>query len=216
MHHCALLIASAALIAALYVLIPSEHAMFGLSMATAYTGLLLVGTTLLIGPLNVLRKRPVALYSNDLRRDIGIWGGIVSLLHVIVGLQVHLGSMVLYFVHEVGPDKRLVFRADPFGFANYTGLAGTLVIVLLLALSNDWSLRRLGSRRWKGLQRWNYAGFTLIALHGVVYQIIEKRELPYVVVFGLIVLLVLAIQLRGFQLRRQIKAIRTPAKKRGA
>lgn len=204
-HHFVLLTASAALIAALYLLIRSDNAMVRLSMATAYTGLLLVGTTLAIGPLHVLRKRPVPIGNTDLRRDIGIWGGIVSLLHVIVGLQVHLGSMVLYFLSQVGPDKRLVLRTDAFGFANYTGLVATLVIAMLLALSNDWSLRRLGARKWKSLQRWNYAGFTLIVLHGVVYQVIEKRNLPYPIIFGLMVLLVVAIQLTAFMRRRRMK-----------
>jgi len=204
-HHFPLLIASAALTAAIYALIRSDHAVFRLSMATAYTGLLLVSATLLIGPINALWKRPNPV-SIDLRRDIGIWGGVVSLIHVIAGLQVHMNSMVLYFLREAGPDKRLVLRIDPFGFANYTGLAATLVVALLLALSNDWSLRRLGGRKWKSLQRWNYAGFALTVLHGVAYQLIEKRQLPYPIVFGAMALLVIAIQLAAFRQRRQMSA----------
>jgi sulfoxide reductase heme-binding subunit YedZ len=202
-HHFPLLIASAGLIAAIDVLVQSEHAMFRLSMATAYAGLLLLGATLLIGPIRILRKRSPPICSNDLRRDIGIWCGLVSLLHVIFGLQVHLNSMLLYFVREVGPDKRLVLRTDPFGLANYTGLGATLVIALLLALSNDWSLRRLGARKWKRLQRWNYGGFALVVLHGLLYQVIENRQLPYPMIFGAMVLLVIAVQSAGFRQRRR-------------
>lgn len=202
-HHVPLLAGSAALIAALYALIQSDHAPFRLSMATAYTGLLLLGATLLIGPINTLRHRSPRASSNDLRRDVGIWSGVVSLLHVVVGLQVHLNSMLLYFMHEVGPDKRLALRADAFGFANYTGLGATVVIGVLLALSNDWSLRRLGVKKWKSLQRWNYGGFALTVLHGVVYQLIEKRAPPYAVVFGVMVSIVIAIQFAGFRRRRR-------------
>lgn len=205
-HHAVLALASAALIVAIYVLIRSDQIMFRLSMATAYVGLLLIVVTLLIGPIRVLRKRPPPVGSNDLRRDIGIWAALVSFVHVIVGLQVHLGSMVLYFLHHAGPDKRLVPRVDPFGLANYLGLAATVVIALLLALSNDWSVRRLGPRKWKRLQRSNYAGFALIVLHGVVYQIIEKRTPPYPVVFGAMVLLVIAIQLAAFRQRKLLAA----------
>ena len=40
----------------------------------------------------------------------------------------------------------LLPRIDPFGAANYTGLAATLILVALLVTSNDASLRRLGTR----------------------------------------------------------------------
>src|SRR5262245_40844369 len=70
---------------------------FKLSMASAYTALVLLGATLATGPWNVLRGRPNPV-STDLRRDIGIWAGIVGLVHVAVGLQVHAGGDIwLYF-----------------------------------------------------------------------------------------------------------------------
>ncbi len=76
-----------------------------------------------------------------------------------------------------------------------------LVIALLLALSNDASLRLLGSRRWKFLQRWNYAAIFLVVLHSLGYQITENRQLPYLLLFSVIVGAVLIIQFLGF--RRQ-------------
>ena len=169
-------------------------------MATGYVGLALLGATLATGALNVLRNRRNSV-SIDLRRDIGIWCGIISLAHVVIGLQVHMGNMLLYFFREVGETKRLVLRSDLFGFANYTGLIAALVIALLLALSNDASLRLLGSRRWKFLQRWNYAAIFLVVLHSLGYQITENRQLPYLFLFSVIVGAVLIIQFLGF--RRQ-------------
>lgn len=166
-------------------------------MSTAYVSLLLLGMTLLTGPLNVLRKQrnPV---STDLRRDIGIWSGIVGLAHVAIGWQVHMGNMLLYFFEEEKLTKALSLRADLFGFANYAGLAGGLILVMLLALSNDVSLRKLKASRWKYWQRWNYLFYALVVVHGVSYQVIESRQLPYPLLLAALILPVLAIQLIGF------------------
>ena len=60
--------------------------------------LALLVATLLIGPWNVLRRtaNPV---SSDLRRDIGIWAGMLGILHAGVGQFVHLrGRPWLYYV----------------------------------------------------------------------------------------------------------------------
>jgi methionine sulfoxide reductase heme-binding subunit len=81
-------------------------------------------------------------------------------------------------------------ETGPFGFGNYTGILAAVVFTLLLALSNDGSLRRLEVERWKSLQRWAYAGIMLTAAHGFAYQEVEKRIAPFKVVlfivFGLV------------------------------
>jgi methionine sulfoxide reductase heme-binding subunit len=64
-------------------------------------------------------------------------------------------------------------RHDQFGLANYTGLAATLLLVFLVALSNDFSLKRLSAPWWKRLQRWNNALFALVLVHGFQCQLIE-------------------------------------------
>ena len=129
--------------------------------------------------------------SFDLRRDIGIWAGTSALVHTAVGLNVHLrGRMWLYFV-----DTRHHLRRDAFGFGNYTGVLAALVFALLLALSNDVSLRRLGVERWKSLQRWAYAGVVLTAAHAIAYQQIEKRISPFQVVLYIVFGIVLAFQI---------------------
>jgi hypothetical protein len=65
---------------------------------------------------------------------------------------------------------------------HYTGLIAALLFLLLLAISNDVSLRRFGPQKWKSLQRWTYLAVTLTVLHGVAYQHIEKRETAYAAV----------------------------------
>ena len=141
--------------------------------------------------------------STDLRRDVGIWGGLFALAHVVTGLQVHLtGHMLKYFLYQ--DDKHVVpVRYDLFGFANWTGLAATLVIVMLIAISNDVSLRALGARRWKAWQRWTYWAAALIVAHTLAYQLPTKHHGTYIGGFAVVALVVLAYQLDG---RRRVRA----------
>ncbi|MGI8899058.1 MAG: hypothetical protein ACR2IB_11775 [Pyrinomonadaceae bacterium] len=207
-HHLVFALVCGASLFTLYSVVDSDNVKFRWSMATGYVGLALLGATLVTGALNVLRDRrnPV---STDLRRDIGIWCGIISLAHVVIGLQVHMGSMVLYFFREAGESKHLVPRFDLFGFANYTGLIATLVVALLFLLSNDASLRLLGKKRWKFLQRWNYAFMVLVVLHSIAYQIMESRQLQYLLLFSLIVGTAMIVQVLGF--RRQKRKAAEPS-----
>lgn len=191
------------MIAATFWGIRSEDTMFRLSMATAYSGLALLGGTLLLGPFNVLRSGRSPL-STDLRRDLGIWAALVSLVHVVAGLQVHFrGRPWLYFVAPAElPYQFLSIRLDVFGFANHLGLAAALLAVLLLALSNDLSLRRLGAWRWKMLQRLNYGLLALVVAHGLLYQRLEVRNPRLVMVLVTLTAVVAAVQVAGFWRRR--------------
>lgn len=167
------------------------------SFATAYPALLLLSVTLLLGPWKTLRGKPSPV-STDLRRDIGIWAGIDSILHSVIGQNVHLrGRPWLYYVYSSQEHKRFPIRHDLFGFSNYTGLFGFLVILILVATSNDYYLRRLGARQWKQWQRLNYAVFTLVALHAAGYVTIEKQKLPYVTFIAICIVIALVFQLMG-------------------
>jgi DMSO/TMAO reductase YedYZ heme-binding membrane subunit len=111
--------------------------------------------------------------------------------------------MWLYFV-----DVHHHLRQDAFGFGNYTGALSALVFALLLALSNDISLRKLGAVRWKLLQRWAYAGVGLSAAHALAYQEIEKRIAPFKAVLYIVFGIMLAFQIAGAFQIRQSKAQR--------
>ncbi len=203
LHHVPLAVVSLVVIGAIFLALPSPDVKFKLSMATAYCGLGLLAIVLLIGPIRVLRHVPNPV-STDLRRDIAIWAGIVSILHVLVGLTVHMGSPLLYFAYSAEEAAgRLHFRRDAFGLANYVGLAATLIVGLLLALSNDLSLRLLGTRRWKALQRLTYVMAVLVVGHGLLYQQVEKREPLLIGTLALIATVVLAGQLAGVVERRR-------------
>jgi methionine sulfoxide reductase heme-binding subunit len=181
---------------------------YRLSMATGYVSVVLIAWAMLIGPWRVRRGRP-APASTDLRRDVGIWGGVFGLAHVVTGLQVHFaGAFWKYFVYP-GGDHRIPLRHDLFGFANWTGLAAALVLVLLLAISNDFSLRTLGTRRWKSWQRWTYWAAALTVAHALAYQVETRHLGRWIAAMVLLTVIVLVMQLDGrrrYLLRRTTRA----------
>jgi sulfoxide reductase heme-binding subunit YedZ len=182
--------------------------LYRLSMATGYASVVLIAWAMLIGPWRVRRGRP-APASTDLRRDVGIWGGLFGLAHVVTGLQVHFaGKFWKYFLYPDG-EHVVPLRHDLFGFANWTGLAAGLLLVLLLAISNDLSLRALGTRRWKAWQRWTYWAAALTVAHALAYQIPTKNHARWIVAFLLVTVIVLAMQLDGrrrYLARREARA----------
>ena len=193
---------SAASVAALYFTRPDADVLSRASFATAYPALGLLAATLLIGPWNLLRKLPNPP-SSDLRRDIGIWAGILGVLHSVIGQNVHMrGRPWLYYVYAAREHRTFPLRYDLFGLANYTGAISALVLILLLATSNDYSLRKLGTRRWKRLQRWNYAVFALAAIHSIAYLAIEKQKLLFVATVSICLAGAVVLQAAGIVRRR--------------
>ncbi len=214
-HHLPLLLLSFVSVAALYATRPYKDILSRASFATAYPALVLLAATLLIGPWNLIRKRPNPV-SADLRRDLGIWAGVLGIVHTAVGQFVHLrGRPWLYYVY--GPQEHhhsFPVRHDLFGLANYTGAVSVLLLIALLATSNDYSLRALGTPGWKKMQRWNYAVFALAAVHAFAYQGIEKQKASFVATVAACVVITLALQSLGIARRRsaaQDRARRYPA-----
>jgi methionine sulfoxide reductase heme-binding subunit len=181
--------------------------------ATGYVATGFLGLTLLIGPANLLlrRRNPV---SNYLRRDVGTWTAIFSVVHVIFGLELHSGgqisAMLNYFVVQGSP------LTNSFGLGNWTGLAATVIVVGLLALSTDSALRELKARTWKDLQRLNYTLFALVILHAFFYGALLRVTSPFTLLLGLTVIAVLVGQALGVWLWRRRHARTTARQPAGA
>jgi sulfoxide reductase heme-binding subunit YedZ len=206
-HHLFLAAASAVGVFLLYTTRPYSDVITRASFATGYVALVLLVITLWLGPWNLLRgyRMPV---SSDLRRDIGIWAGILGIAHTVIGLCVHLrGRPWLYFVYQRSEGPHMVpLRHDLFGFANYTGLFASIVLILLFATSNDYALRALSTPRWKQLQRWNYLLFVFAILHTAAYQKIEKQHVSFIAILVVCAGITLLLQGLGFQMRRNRSA----------
>jgi len=201
-HHLPLAALSVLSIWVLYITRSYPDVITRLSFATAWPGLVLLAATLMIGPWRTLRGKAPVL-SSDLRRDIGIWAGIVGVAHAIIGNCVHLrGRPWLYYVYEKTQEHLVPIRHDMFGFANFTGLFAALLLLALLATSNDASLRKIGQPGWKSLQRWNYVACGLTALHTFGYLLgVESLKWPSIATAGLCVAISILLQLLGLRQR---------------
>ena len=150
------------------------------TVATGYIGLALLAVTLLLGPANVVlrRRNPVSTY---LRRDVGIWTGAFSLLHVVAAVFIHtshgrgfVSSFLHFFIADDGAPL-----TNSFGWGNWTGLAATIIAVVLLVTSSDAALRVLRAKRWKWLQRLSYALIVLVVAHAFFYGAFLRMTSPF-------------------------------------
>jgi sulfoxide reductase heme-binding subunit YedZ len=183
-------------IAAYAVTRPSLGGFRPLSLGLGYASLALLLLTLATGPWLVIAGQRVPV-STMFRRDVGIWAGVAGCLHVVFGLQSHHGGQIAryFFVHwpALTPDVSV------FGVSNWIGAAATLVLLGLLMLSNNLSLRALGTRRWKLLQRFNYLLAALTVLHTFGYQSVGDRGQAAVLLSVGAVVTVVLLQLLGFR-----------------
>ena len=170
-----------------------------LASPTGDVALLLLAVTLLIGPANLVlgRRNPANSY---LRRDVGTWTAVWSVLHVVVSFQGHGGGMfgfVAYFVVDGRP------LTNNFGMGNWTGLAATVLVILLLVASTDRMLRELKASRWKDLQRLTYTLFGLVVVHALFYGVLRRMTSPFTRILIATVAAVLVGQAIGIWLWRR-------------
>jgi len=206
-RNAAIAIASGALCLAVFAMARDKPTLpFRWSMATGYTSVVLIGLALVLGPWWISQGRRVPV-STDVRRDLGLWGAAYGLAHVATGLKVHMGGdMLNYFIYRPRDGSHpLPIRLDPFGITNWTGLGATLLLLLLIVISNDRSLRALGTGRWKRLQQSTYVAAVLIGLHGLAFQLMDRRTPAFVAAFLVLGAVVLAFQTYGW---RQVRATR--------
>lgn len=182
-----------------------------LTVASGYVALGLLALTLLIGPANLLLRKPNPV-SSYLRRDVGTWVALFSVVHVLLGLQVRgtgqIGGFLNYFIAPDGGPQ-----LNSFGLANWTGLAALVIVVGLLALSSNLALRKFKVRPWKQLQRLNYALFVLVVVHAFFYGALLRVTSPFTSLLGACVAAVFVGQAVGVWLwqRRASRTASTPA-----
>jgi methionine sulfoxide reductase heme-binding subunit len=168
--------------------------------ASGYVATGLLALTLLIGPVNLLRRKrnPVSSY---FRRDVGTWTFIFSVVHVVFGLELHSGGQLANMYRYFVVDGEVL--TNSFGLGNWTGLAALLIVAGLLAISSDAALRKLKAKNWKRLQRLNYALFALVFAHAFFYGALLRTDSPFTLLLLLSVVAVFVGQAVGVWLWRQ-------------
>ena len=204
-HYCPMLVVGIIFCLLFYVLWrPALPIIPFITLTSGYLSIFLLAVSLLLGPLNLMLKlkNPISTY---IRRDIGIFDGILGVVHSVVGLFMHFtGRPWLYFVEEVG--ESFAIRLGNFGLANYTGLFGALILILLLIISNDYFLGKLKAVKWKNLQRSTYPMFVLVIAHSVFYRLNADKEDLIMCLYLPLFLVVLVFQLVGIRLKMKGRA----------
>lgn len=97
-----------------------------------------------------------------LRREVGVIGGVLTLVHVVWSVKLHARwQWALFFFNAKGNRIAEVnYRVD--GIANWLGLVAVLLLAPILLSSNSWVERFLGAPGWKWLQSHTYTFFYLL------------------------------------------------------
>lgn len=172
-----------------------------ITYTSGYLSIFLIALSMLLGPVNLIlkQKNPISSY---IRRDIGIFGGILGIVHSVVGLFMHFtGKPWLYFVKEV--EEGFSIRFGNFGLANYTGLLGVLILIFLLVISNDYFLVKYKALKWKNLQRFTYLLFLLVIAHSVFYRLNAEKEDLILYLYLPLFLVILIFQFIGISLKQK-------------
>lgn len=175
--------------------------------AVGDASLMLLYLALGVGPLARLWPRVGRLLV--IRREFGVWFGILALAHTLLILDGWARWDAMRFLgYEFVPELGYLVRLEPgFGLSNLVGLVAMLITVLLMATSTDWAMRTLGGTSWKVLQLFGaYTVFYLVALHTAYFLFIHYTQhfhrlappnpnwfrYPFVVLTALVILLQVA------------------------
>ena len=155
-----------------------------------------LGAVLSLTPLRVLFPHSTIVNAlNRHRRYIGVSACVYGLIH--------FSCHVLY---QGDWDDLLQSFTKPF---TWFGLAGLSILVVLALTSNNWSVRKLGAKRWKLLHRLAYVAAMILIYH----QSIAGKGHWYIARWLLLSLLVLqTARLIKLSLTRRSKLSPVPVK----
>ena len=198
------------------VISPAAAAADQLSIVSAYLCLLLLGAALLIGPLHVFRNGRTIGHSY-IRRDIGIWAALNGLLHFFLAnaLSMNYEYLGKYVDNALVPPSPEI-RSQLYSWGTILGFVIAVLFVVLVMLSNDWMVRKVGSKWWKRIQRLSYLGFLSTCAHAFAFQALESREALWIIVVLLVTILVLIgqgygiVSVKRLRTRKFQNAVRTP------
>lgn len=177
-----------------------------LSILSAYLCLILFAAALLVGPLQA-RGSGQPLLNNHLRRDIGIWAGLSALLHFwLANVLAMTWKYVGIFVENAPAPPSAAVRDQLYLWGTILGYVVAVIVLVLLTISSDLMLRKIGKRWWKRLQRLTYVVFIATVLHAFAFQILESRQSVWVILVVLITAAVAGLQIAGF---RKVRARKT-------
>ena len=163
-HFCVVLLA--ALLTYVFLVIHSKWApIHRWNRAFADASLVLLAITMMIGP--VVRLRSAWGRLVPWRRELGVHAvgfGTIHLLLVLDGwIEWDLPRLLGLLVHPIRGGY--VMSEHGFGLANVLGIVALVYGIILVAISNEHAVRRLGGSVWKFIQRGAYILWALVVIH---------------------------------------------------
>lgn len=152
-----------------------------LNKMLALDGLVLMGASLLLGPLARLFPKRLSRFLRH-RKALGLWGFAFIVPHVLLSLQLFYSfdySVLLGAPQGAGLINGIAALLAQFWLLLNAGvfkpglMAGIISLLLLLAISltsNAWSERKMGYKKWKALQRVSYAALALALAHMLLME----------------------------------------------
>ena len=184
-----------ALFAGLLVL-PYSDASERISVASAWICMGLLTAALLIGPLRRARGEaaPANIY---LRRDLAVWSALQGFVHFYAGSVVSMNQVYIQaFVHTELPPWSVEVRDQMFSWGASLGFLAGLIYLVLLVISSDRAIRLFNPGRWKKVQKSAHLLLWLTVIHGLVFQLLEARYVPLVLLL-LVTVGIFILQYRG-------------------
>jgi sulfoxide reductase heme-binding subunit YedZ len=120
--------------------------------ATGFATLRLLVTSLAVSPLRRLSPRLAWLVR--FRRLLGLFAFFYGCLHLLTYLWLYSGFNVAAMIDDIGKRRYIM-----------AGMTAWLLLVPLAATSTNWSIRKLGGKRWQALHRLAYVS----AISGVIH-----------------------------------------------
>ena len=120
--------------------------------ATGFATLRLLVISLAVTPLRRLSPRLAWLVR--FRRLLGLFAFFYGCLHLLTWLWLYSGFSIAAMADDLGKRRYIMM-----------GMAAWLLLVPLAATSTNWSIRKLGGKRWQALHRLAYVS----AICGVIH-----------------------------------------------
>lgn len=156
------------------------------SMILGYLSFVLIGLTLLIGPIKSWLPPSWVPACLSIRRDVGIWAGLTGFLHVALVLLLFQGTphlmilwdnwgepaggwLGLFFLSSAGEGGLPYPNLSMTGVANYMGITAFFILLSLWLTSSNRARKWLGGSSWTRLHMANPLLFILVIFHGLIY-----------------------------------------------
>jgi len=174
-----------------------------------------IALSMIIGPLN--RLSAVFRSAIRWRRELGIYGVVLAVVHTVIILAGHWveWDLARLFGYELDHLTGVyVMRQHGLGLANAIGVIGLLYGIVLALASSDWSQRLLSGSVWKFLQRSAYVLWMLIVIHTAYFMYLHFQnfrttvpgpnwaQIPFAWLVALVALVQLAAFLKTWRSKR--------------